>query len=52
VGVPGLAAIVIVLVPEPVTVAGLKPAVVPTGSPVAERLTTPEKPPVAVTVTK
>jgi len=52
VGVPGLAAIVIVLVPEPDTVVGLKVAFAPEGNPLADRLTVPEKPPEAVIVTR
>lgn len=39
------------LVPEPVTVAGLNVAVAFNGTPDTERLTAPEKPPDAVTVT-
>ena len=52
VGVPGLAEIVRVLVPEPVTVTGLKLAEAPVGKPLAERPTAPENPPVPVIVTK
>ena len=50
VGVPGEAVTVIVVVPEPTTVAGLKAAVAPVGKPLVENVTVPAKPLIAVTV--
>jgi hypothetical protein len=50
---PSVAPVVVtvnVLVPEPVSWVGLKPAVAPPGRPLALRLTAPLNPPVAVTV--
>ena len=44
-----LVAIVKAEFPEPETELGLKEAVAPTGSPLAERLTAPENPPLELT---
>jgi len=51
VAVPAVVLMVMVLVPEPATVAGLKVAVAPEGTFMVRKLTVPVKPPDGVMVT-